>query len=167
MVGFIAIRTENKTYGFMTKCERKMANVAKFFVCRFMKEVQLSIPVQRAICAFWSYANWSESKTTMKWGVVRHAREQFPPYPSISPISSFIFLLSFQLILYASRMGKLFEQECLLCRLDWYLITVQNLVHLAHSLSCHMIVFVIARSNLSFGSLPFLSSLFLFWPPET
>jgi len=39
MVGFIAIRTENKIYGFMTKRESKMADVAKFFVCRFMKEV--------------------------------------------------------------------------------------------------------------------------------
>lgn len=138
----------------MTKCESKMADVAKFFVCKFMKEMQLSIPVQRAIFAFWSYANWSESKTTMKWGVVRHAREHFPPNPSISPISSFIFYALFSICTH-SEWGSS-EQECLLCRLDWYSITVQNLVPLAHSQSCHMIVFVIARSKLSFGSLPFV-----------
>lgn len=78
----------------------------------------------------------------------------FPQILQFHPFLHLFFCALFNL--YASRMGKLFEQECLLCRLDWYLITVQNLVHLAHSLSCHMIVFVIARSNLSFGSLPFV-----------
>ena len=130
----------------------------------------ISVPVQSYFLILalhkleWEQKKTKQTKNQTRQGVVR--RECLPPKfwkfcscmnSARWPTPLFLDCFCSHFSLNVARMHKLFLQECLLqCQarhsgsswvgkiaplfLLWYSITVQDLVHLAHILSCHIII---------------------------